>query len=95
VNIRKFVLPGNGLRFLGVLLSALLAFLSMTILARMRFRAVSGAFGLAIVLALLATACGGNSAGVPAGTPAGTSNVVVTATSGSASQSITLTLNVK
>jgi hypothetical protein len=89
------VLPGNELRFLAVLLSTLLALLSMTILARMRFRAVFGAFGLTIVLLLFASACGGNSAGVPAGTPAGTSQVVVTATSGSASQSITLTLNVK
>src|SRR6202043_2099958 len=60
MNFRKFVLPGNGPRFVGVLFAALLVFLGMTILDRMRFRPAMGAFGLAIVLLLLATACGGN-----------------------------------
>jgi len=94
VNFRKLVFPENGDRFVGVPFAALIVFLGMMILGRMRFRPAMGAFGLAIVLLLLATACGGNPSGVPAGTPAGTSQVVVTATSGSVSQPITLTLTV-
>jgi hypothetical protein len=94
MNLRKFVFPENGHHFVGVPFAALIAFLIMMILGRMRFRPAMGAFGLAIVLLLLATACGGNPSGVPAGTPAGTSQVVVTATSGSVSQPITLTLTV-
>jgi hypothetical protein len=94
MNFRKFVFPGSGYRFVGVPLTALIVFLSMLILGRMRFRPAMGAFGLAIVLMMLATACGGNPSGVPAGTPAGSSQVVVTATSGSVSQPITLTLTV-
>jgi len=95
MNFRKFVFPGNGYRFVGVLLAALLALLSMTALGKMRFRPAMGAFGLTIVLLLLATACGGTPSGVPAGTPVSTSQVVVTATAGSVSQPITLTLFVK
>jgi hypothetical protein len=95
MNFRKFVFPGDAHHFVGVLLAALLVFLSMIILGRMRFRPAMGAFGLTIVLLLLATACGGGPSGVPAGTPVSTSQVVVTATAGSVSQPITLTLNVK
>jgi hypothetical protein len=95
MNFRKFVFPGNGYRFVGVLLAALLTLLSMTALGKMRFRPAMGAFGLTIVLLLLATACGGTPSGVPAGTPVSTSQVVVTATAGSVSQPITLTLFVK
>jgi len=94
MNFRKFVFPENGHRFVGVPFAALIVFLSMVILGRMRFRPAVGAFGLTIVLLLLATACGGGPSGVPAGTPVSTSQVVVTATSGSVSQPITLTLTV-
>jgi uncharacterized protein len=94
MNLRKFMFP-NAYQFVGVLCAALLVFLSSIILGRMRFRPAMGAFGLTIVLLLLATACGGGPAGLPAGTPVSTSQVVVTATSGSVSQPITLTLNVK
>ncbi|MCU1343433.1 MAG: uncharacterized protein JWN92_2856 [Candidatus Acidoferrum typicum] len=90
MNFRKFGFPGN--HFVVVLLPAFIVFLSMMILGRMRFRPATGAFGLAIVSLLLASACGGNPSGVPAGTPAGTSQVVVTATSGSVTHSTTLTL---
>jgi hypothetical protein len=95
MNFRKFVFPGDAHHFVGVLFAGLLVFLSMIILGRMRFRPAVGAFGLTIVLLLLATACGGGPSGVPAGTPVSTSQVVVTATAGSVSQPITLTLNVK
>jgi hypothetical protein len=95
MNFRKFVFPGDAHHFVGVLLAALLVFLSMIILGKMRFRPAMGAFGVTIVLLLLATACGGTPSGVPAGTPAGQAQVVVTATAGSVSQPITLTLTVK
>jgi hypothetical protein len=93
---KKFQFPGSAHRYDGVLSMSFIVFLCFVILARMRFRPATGAFGLAIVLLLLATACGGGSqSGLPAGTPAGTSQIVVMGTSGSLTHPVTLTLVVK
>ncbi len=65
-------------------------------LAAARRRPVTAAFGFAVVLLLASVACSGSgSAGVPAGTPAGSYQVTVTGTSGSATNSTSITIQVK
>jgi hypothetical protein len=94
IALRKFQFPGSAHRFDGVLSLSFIVFLCVVILARLQYRPARAVFGLAVVLLLFAMACGGNPSGVPAGTPAGTSQIMVTATSGSLTHSVPLTLTV-
>jgi hypothetical protein len=73
----------------------LVVFMVLTV-AVLRRRPVTATFGFAVVLLLVSVACsGGSSSGVPAGTPAGNYQITVTGTSGSVTNSTTLTLQVK
>jgi len=77
-------------------LISLIAALMIFTLAALRRRPMTAAFGFAVVLLLASVACsGGSTASVPAGTPAGTYQITVTGTSGSITNSQTLTLQVK
>jgi len=94
ITLRKFQFPGNAHHFDGVPALSFIVFLCVVILAWLQYRPARAVFGLAVVLLLFAMACGGNPSGVPAGTPAGTSQIMVTATSGSLTHSVPLTLTV-
>jgi beta-propeller repeat-containing protein/centrosomal CEP192-like protein len=77
------------------LFAALLAIVALT--ARSKFKDLRLGVSLlfAVVLILISAGCnGGTQKGVPAGTPAGTYQVTITGTSGSATQSTTVNLQV-
>jgi hypothetical protein len=64
--------------------------------AMLRRRPITAAFGFAVILLVVSVACsGGGSSGTPVGTPAGNYQITVTGTSGSVTNSATLTLQVK
>jgi hypothetical protein len=86
---------GNSERLLLLWLAAFIALFMLTTLRK--FRHLRATFALAFVASVIVftMACNGGSAnGNPPGTPAGNYQIVVTGTSGSASQSTTLNLQV-
>jgi Beta-propeller repeat/Abnormal spindle-like microcephaly-assoc'd, ASPM-SPD-2-Hydin len=86
---------GNSERLLLLWLAAFIALFMLTTLRK--FRHLRATFALAFVASVivLTVACnGGTAKGNPPGTPAGNYQIVVTGTSGSASQSTTLNLQV-
>jgi len=87
--------PGNSKRLLLLWLAAFVALFMLTTLRK--FRHLRAAFALAFVASVIVftVACnGGTAKGNPPGTPAGSYQIVVTGTSGSASESTTLNLQV-
>jgi len=76
-----------------LLLAAILMVMTVAMVRRRPFTAV---FGFTVILLLASVACtgGGSSAGTAAGTPAGNYQVTVTATSGTATSSTTITVQV-
>jgi hypothetical protein len=82
--------------FSGTWLLSLIAVFMVLTVAMLRRRPVTAAFGFAVILLVVSVACsGGGSSGTPAGTPAGNYQITVTGTSGSVTNSATLTLQVK
>jgi hypothetical protein len=96
-NSRIKIDPTTLLRHLnGTSLLLLAAMLMVMTAAIVRRRPYTAAFGFTVVLLLASVACtgGGNSAGTAAGTPAGNYQVTVVATSGTATSSTTITVQV-
>jgi hypothetical protein len=89
--------PFSGVgHFGGWLITWLIALLTLATVATYKRRPAMAGFGLVAILLLVLVGCsGGNSAGVPAGTPAGTYVITVTGTSGTVTNSTTVTLQVK
>jgi hypothetical protein len=88
--------PLAALRHMGTTwLMCLLAVFMIVAVAAFRRRPMTAAFGFAVVLLLVSVACSGSSSsGVPAGTPAGSYQVTVTGTSGTLTNSTSLTVKV-
>jgi hypothetical protein len=84
------------LRHFGTMwLMCLIAIFMIVGVAALRRRPMTAAFGFAVVLLLVSVACSGSGTpGVPAGTPAGSYQVTVTGTSGTLTNSTTLTVKV-
>jgi hypothetical protein len=94
-SIKVTPIPGNSERLFLLWLGVLVALFMLTTLRK--FRHLRAMFALAFVASVIVftVACnGGTAKGTPPGTPAGNYQIVVTGTSGSASQSTTLNLQV-
>jgi len=82
--------------FGGTWLMWLIVLFMVLTVAVLRRRPFTASFGFAVVILLVSVACsGGSSSGVPVGTPAGNYQITVTGTSGSVTNSTSLTLQVK
>jgi Protein of unknown function (DUF1573)/HYDIN/CFA65/VesB-like, Ig-like domain len=91
---REPPLPGQGIWWLGIL--CLVFFAVRGIVREPRMRAAAQKLGFAILLVILAEACGGSGAvQTPTGTPRGTYTVRVTASSGTLSHTSMITLTVR
>jgi uncharacterized membrane protein len=93
----KVTPPGSGMQRLALpLFAALLTLAMLTTLSRVKDRRVIITLVFAAGLLMLSVGCnGGSQVGAPSGTPAGTYPVTITGTSGSATQSTIVNLQVK
>jgi beta-propeller repeat-containing protein/ASPM-SPD-2-Hydin domain-containing protein len=87
--------PFDGGRILKLLPMWLTILIVLVFLSGLRKQLKKAAFGLAVILLLVAVGCNsGNQSGVPAGTPAGAYQITVTGTSGAISHTTMLNLQV-